>query len=133
MPNAAEIIRDMLNDSDIENQFDEKEKSVKFKIDNICEVDVHKHAYVAGYGIKTKCSTGKNKKVDSSASFIDRFVVSKDKDRFYLYGISKDAALNAGMVETVVIPKKEPKDSGRFYIKCEKEYGYECEIEKSKL
>jgi len=133
MSNAAEIIRDMLKDVGIDHKFDEEENKVSFKINNSCEVEVHKHAYVAGYGIRTRCILGENKKIDSSASFINRLMVTKDKDRFYLYGMSNDAALNAGIIETKIPAKKEPKESGQFYIKCEEGFGYECKVEKSKL
>lgn len=133
MPNAAEIIRDMLEDVGIEHQYNKEKNEVSFKINDMCEVEVHKHAYVKGYGIRTKCKIEKNKKIISSASFIDRLFATKDKDHFYLYGMSSDAALNAGMIETTVPSKKEPKESGKFYIKCEEGFGYECEVEKSKF
>lgn len=133
MTTATELLRDLLKGANIDHQFDEKENKVSFKIDDTCKVEVHKHMYVNGYGIGTRCDIGKNKMVDSSASFIDRLMVIKDKDYFYLYGISNDSALNAGKIETKIPIKTEPKDTGKFYIKCDKEFGYDCKIEKSNL
>lgn len=136
MARAENIIKGFLDKAGIENTFDDKEQEVKFEVGG-CKIGVHKHKYVKGYAISTKCVLEKGthefqqpkQLVESRAEFIDGFIVALEDDMFMLHGMSGDHALNAGTIDVVTKTNKKLDETGKWYIECE---GYNgCTAKKS--
>lgn len=75
-----------------------KDDSVRFDIDDKCEVDLYKQRYYNGYGMDVNCVLN-GITTKTTTSFIDSIKVDVKDSVFKLYVISSKAALNAGIAD----------------------------------
>ncbi len=130
MPNATNIIKDVLKDVGIQYRFNEEEKKISFDIGDMCKAEIHKYRYGSGYGINTTCSIKNNIRLNSATDFVDTIRISNDNKKFELYATSSDKTLGAGKVDITIPIKIAPKRVGKYEIDCTRENGDGCRIDK---